>query len=137
MDDIGLDGRFAPLRAYPLKLHLRSEIFAAVIRWHRLRRGGYHAARLFSLRENNVGALRRQCDANIFSLKFWAQRRNMAYLQHCYITGPIRFCSKICHVGGRILSVILWCDRPRRSLDFNSLRGAPPLHGVSFKIKFL
>ena len=39
---------------------------------------------------------------------------------------PIWFCSKICHVGGRILSVILWCDRPRRSLDFDSLRGAPP-----------
>ena len=38
---------------------------------------------------------------------------------------PIRFCPKICNVGGRILSVILWCDRPRRSLDFDSLRVAP------------
>ena len=51
--------------------------------------------------------------------------------QRCYISRPIRFCSKICHVGGRILSVILWCDRPRRSLDFDSLRGAPPLHGCT------
>ena len=29
-------------------------------------------------------------------------------------------------ITGRILSVELWCDRPRRSLDFDSLRGAPP-----------
>ena len=28
----------------------------------------------------------------------------MVYWQYFYITGPIRFCSKICHVGGRILS---------------------------------
>ena len=46
--------------------------------------------------------------------------------QHCYISGPIRFCSKICYVGGRLIAVMLLCDRPRRSLDFDSLRGAPP-----------
>ena len=28
----------------------------------------------------------------------------MVYLQHCYITGPIRFCSKICNVGGRLIA---------------------------------
>ena len=28
---------------------------------------------------------------------------------------PIRFCPKICHVGGRLIAVELWCDRPRRS----------------------
>ncbi len=25
-------------------------------------------------------------------------------LQHCYISGPIRFCSKICYVGGRLIA---------------------------------
>ena len=40
-------------------------------------------------------------------------------------------------IAGRMISVELWCDRPRRSLDFDSLRGAPPLHGVSFEISFL
>ena len=35
--------------------------------------------------------------------------------QYYYITGPLRFCPEICHIGGRIISVILWCDRPRRS----------------------
>ena len=29
-------------------------------------------------------------------------------------------------ITGRLIAVILWCDRPRRSLDSNSLRGAPP-----------
>ena len=58
----------------------------------------------------------------------------MEYSQHCYITRPNRFCSKICHVGGRLIAVELWCDRPRRSLDFDSLRGAPPLHGVYHRI---
>ena len=29
-------------------------------------------------------------------------------------------------ITGRILSVMLLSDRPRRSLDFDSLRGAPP-----------
>ena len=43
---------------------------------------------------------------------------------------PIWFCSKICYGGGRLVAVILWCDRPRRSLDFDSLRGAPPLRLV-------
>ena len=57
-------------RAYPLKIHLRSEIFATVIRWHTPCRGGYHAARLFPLWGNNVGAKRRQCNTNIFLLKF-------------------------------------------------------------------
>ena len=45
---------------------------------------------------------------------------------------PNRFCSKICHVGGRILSVMLLSDRLRRSLDFDSLRGAPPLRTQEF-----
>ena len=31
---------------------------------------------------------------------------------------------------GRLIAVELWCDRPRRSLDFDSLRGAPPYADV-------
>ena len=98
----------------------------------------------------------------------------MVYLQHCYIIGSIRFCSKICHVGGRILSaptrsvppnhradisytvkcsilhcrrfaptlfshgettgrmlsVMLLSDRPRRSFYFDSLWVAPPYMDV-------
>ena len=38
-------------------------------------------------------------------------------LQHCYITWPIRFCPKICNVGGRILSA------PTRSVPPNFCRG--------------
>ena len=34
-------------------------------------------------------------------------------------------------IAGRLVAVILWCDRPRRSLDFDSLRGAPPLRTQS------
>ena len=45
---------------------------------------------------------------------------------------PIRFCSKICYVGGRMISVELWSDRPRRSLDFDSLRGAPPYGATKY-----
>ncbi len=42
-------------------------------------------------------------------------------------------------ITGRMISVELWCDRPRRSLDFDSLRGAPPLHGctASYMVRFL
>ena len=29
-------------------------------------------------------------------------------------------------ITGRLIAVELWCDRPRRSLNFDSLRGAPP-----------
>ena len=39
---------------------------------------------------------------------------------------PIRFCSKTCNVGGRLIAVMLLSDRPRRSFYFDSLRGAPP-----------
>ena len=45
---------------------------------------------------------------------------------------PNRFCPKICHVGGRMISVMLLSDRLRRSLDFDSLRGAPPLRTQEF-----
>ena len=54
----------------------------------------------------------------------------------CYVGGrliaaptrsvPPNYCSKTCHVGGRLIAVMLLSDRPRRSLDFDSLRGAPP-----------
>ena len=77
-------------RADDIRPYERYEIFAAVIRWHRLRRvvrraanqnpmiaGGDHtiiqrlsAARLFPLWGNNVGALRRQCNAEHFVMKF-------------------------------------------------------------------
>ena len=64
--------------------------------------------------------------SNICKRNSAVQCRNMAYWQHRNPVRPKRFCSKICYVGGRMISVILWCDRPRRSLDFDSLRGAPP-----------
>ena len=32
-------------------------------------------------------------------------------VQHCYISRPIRFCSKICYVGGRIISARLFPPR--------------------------
>ena len=32
----------------------------------------------------------------------------MEYSQHCYITRPIRFCPKICYVGGRMISAPTW-----------------------------
>ena len=37
----------------------------------------------------------------------------MVYLQHCYITGSIRFCPEICHVGGRLIAA------PTRSVPLN------------------
>ena len=79
-----------PNRAYPSKLHLRTEIFASVIQWHCLRRvvrraanqnpmiaGGDHtiiqrivSARLFPQRGNNVGAKRRQCNTKHLQMQF-------------------------------------------------------------------
>ena len=42
--------------------------------------------------------------SNIFQWNSVVSCRNMVYYQYCDIIWSIRFCSKICHVGGRILS---------------------------------
>ena len=36
-----------------------------------------------------------------------------------------------CHVAGGRLPMELWCDCPRQSIDFDSLREAPPLHTLT------
>ena len=46
-----------------------------------------------------------------------------------------RRCFPMGKTTGRILSVALWCDRPRRSLDFDSLRGAPPYADVPHRTR--
>ena len=46
----------------------------------------------------------------------------MVYLQHCYITGPIRFCPKICNVGGRMISA------PTRTVPLNCICKYSTLH---------
>ena len=38
-------------------------------------------------------------------------------LQHCYITWPIRFCPKICNVGGRLIAA------PTQTVPLNQLGG--------------
>ena len=48
----------------------RTEITPAEIRWQTPCRGGYHAARLFSPWENNVGAERRQYSFKHLQMKF-------------------------------------------------------------------
>ena len=101
-------------------------IFAQLIQWHRLRRGGYQPPGYFPMGEITSAQSDDNAIPNICECNSAVYCRNMVHLQHCYITGPNRFCPKICHVGGRILSVMLLSDRPRRSLDFDSLRGAPP-----------
>ena len=105
----------------------RPEISAQEIRWHRLRRGGYQPPGCFPTGETTSAQSADNAIPNICKCNSAVSCRNMVYLQHCYITGPIRFCPEICHVGGRLIAVELLSDRPRRSLDFDSLRGAPPL----------
>ena len=41
---------------------------------------------------------------NICKRNSAVQCRNMVFLQYCYIIRPIWFCSKICNVGGRMIS---------------------------------
>ena len=57
--------------------------------------------------------MRRQCTSNICKRNSVVLCRNVVHWQHCYITGPIRFCSKICNVGGRMISA------PTRSVPLN------------------
>ncbi len=112
-------GLHHPTRSVPLNDR-------AVIWWRTPCRGGYHPPGCFPHGKTTSALCADNAPPNILRSNSVVQCRNMVYLQHCYITGPNRFFSKICNVGGRILSVALWCDRPRRSLDFDSLRGAPP-----------
>ena len=95
---------FFPSRANLLKLHLRNEIFAAVIQWHRPRRGGYQPPGYFPHGEITSAQSADNAIPNIFKRNSAVSCRNIAILQYCYIIQPIWFCSIICYVGGRILS---------------------------------
>ena len=48
---------------------------------------------------------------------------------HCSVYGVVPFTRTgyYCHVAGGRLPMELWCDCPRQSIDFDSLREAPPL----------
>ena len=76
------DVRSHPSRAYPLKLHLRNEIFAAVIRWHRLRRGGYQPPGYFPHGEITSAQSADNVIPNICKCNSAVYCRNMVYLQH-------------------------------------------------------
>ena len=42
-----------------------------------------------------------------------------------------------CNVAGGRLPMELWCDCPRQSIDFNSLREAPPLHAHPLRYRLM
>ena len=130
--------RFAPTlfpqwgnnRADTIRPYERLEISAQLIQWHRLRRGGY------------------QPPANVTN--FWAEpywpgsvpmlpifhvstlyRRISPYnVRHCIVGALRRRCFPGGETTGRILSVMLLSDRPRRSFYFDSLWVAPPYMDV-------
>ena len=101
------------------------KISARVIRWHRLRRGGYQPPGCFPIWGNNVGAKRRQWHHQTFANEIRRYNVETWYiLQHRYITGPIRFCPETCHVGGRILSA------PTAHRNIRSGNSAASCHNV-------
>ena len=61
-------------------------------------------------------------------------RISFANVRHCIVGALRRRCFPMGKTTGRLIAVILWCDRPRRSLNFDSLRGAPPLRGRCHQI---
>ena len=111
---------------YKNNVEAGGELPRGVIQWHTPCRGGYHPPGCFPNGETTSA----HCAANapptmcMVSTPFDKLRHGI--IQHRCPVRPIRFCPKICNVGGRIISVMLWCDRHRRSLYFNSLRSAPP-----------
>ena len=80
------------------------KISARVIRWHRLRRGGYQPPGCFPMGETTSAHCADNAPSNICSAIRRYNVETWYILQHRYITGPIRFCPETCHVGGRIIS---------------------------------
>ena len=62
----------------------------------------------------------------IFHVSTLYHRISFANVRHCIVGALRRRYFPFGEITGRLIAVILWCDRPRRSLDFDSLRGAPP-----------
>ena len=56
-------------------------------------------------------------------------RRRISFVnvRYCIVGAMRRRCFPIGETTGRLIAAELLCDRPRRSLDFDSLRGAQPL----------
>ena len=62
------------------------------------------------------------------------RRISFANVWYCIVGAKRRRCLPMGETTGRLIAVILWCDRPRRSLDFDSLRVAPPLRRLCHRI---
>ena len=125
-----------------------TEVFAAVIRWHRLRRGG--ATRSESKSNDRRGRSHHNSTAisrpptwqisgqnrytptkplmlQICHVPTLCRRIAFANVRYCIVGAKRRRYFPMGEITGRLIAVELWCDRPRRSLDFDPLHGAPPL----------
>ena len=98
------------------------------------------AAQLFPRWGNNVGAMRRQCGVEHLQMEFGG----IMYQTWCIcnigtMVWPIRFCSEICHVGGRIISAPTFgaCNVGGRVPPNYRCKnfGAPTMHHQTFEIK--
>ena len=85
--------------------------FRSVIRWHppadvarTKRRGGYYPPGCFPSGETTSAQCADNAPPNICKRNSAVKCRNMVHFAILLHFGPIRFCSKICSVGGRILA---------------------------------
>ena len=53
-------------------------------------------------------------------------RISFTNIKHCIVGALRRRCFHMGKTTGRLIAVELWSDHPRRSFNFDSLRGAPP-----------
>ena len=75
---------------------------------------------------------------NICKRNSAVQCRNMVFLQYCYIIRPIWFCSKICNVGGRMISAPTTHRNIRSVIRWHRLRRASlPSWAARFHCYFL